>query len=74
MALALRDALEMPLAERRSRHEQMLGAVQRHDIHNWYSRFVFDLTGERLRGPVSAEVAPFRAVESGGRVRPGFTA
>ena len=74
MALALREALEMPLAERRSRHQQMLGAVRRHDIHNWYSRFVFDLTGERLGRAASAEVAPFRAAESGARVRTGFNA
>ncbi len=48
MAIALQAALEMPLEERRSRHQQMLGAVRHHDIHNWYSRFVFDLTGDRL--------------------------
>ena len=56
MAIALQTALQMPLEERRNRHQQMLGAVRRHDIHNWYSRFVFDLTGDRLRRaePISA--------------------
>jgi trehalose 6-phosphate synthase len=49
MALALQTALNMPLAERRARHEQMLGAVREHDIHNWYGRFVHDLTGEIIR-------------------------
>ena len=49
MAKALQTALTMPLAERRERHEQLLTAVQRHDIHNWYGSFVHDLTGERLR-------------------------
>ncbi len=49
MAAALETALNMPLEERRRRHEDMLAAVRRHDIHNWYGRFVHDLTGERLR-------------------------
>jgi trehalose 6-phosphate synthase len=46
-ALALRQALNMPLDERRDRHMQMMAAVRRHDIHNWYGSFVRDLTGER---------------------------
>jgi trehalose 6-phosphate synthase len=54
-ALALQTALHMPLAERRQRHEQMLGAVRRHDIHHWYREFLRDLTGERFIG---AAVAP----------------
>ncbi len=74
MALALQAALEMPLEERRSRHQQMLGAVRRHDIHNWYSRFIFDLTGERLGRPSTPETAPLRAVETGARERRGFNA
>jgi trehalose 6-phosphate synthase len=49
MAVALETALNMPLEERRRRHEDMLAAVRRHDIHDWYGRFVHDLTGERLR-------------------------
>ncbi len=49
-ALALQTALHMPLTERRERHEQMLGAVRRHDIHNWYREFLRDLTGERFVG------------------------
>jgi trehalose 6-phosphate synthase len=43
MAFALQTALNMPLAERCQRHEQMLSAVREHDIHNWYRRFVQDL-------------------------------
>jgi trehalose 6-phosphate synthase len=50
MASALRDALIMPLEERKQRHQQMLEALRRQDIHNWYGRFVYDLTGQRLRG------------------------
>jgi len=48
LALALQTALQMPLAERRQRHEQNLAAVRRHDIHTWYREFLRDLTGERL--------------------------
>ncbi len=49
MAFALQTALNMPLAERCQRHAQMLAAVREHDIHNWYGRFVHDLTGEIMR-------------------------
>jgi len=49
MALALQTALNMPLEERCQRHEQMLAAVREHDIHNWYGRFVHDLTGQVMR-------------------------
>jgi trehalose 6-phosphate synthase len=49
MANALQAALNMPVDERRQRYEQMLAAVRRHDIHNWYGAFVHDLTGQRLR-------------------------
>jgi trehalose 6-phosphate synthase len=58
MALALQDALNMPLDERKHRHQQMLEALRRQDIHNWYTRFVYDLTGQRLRG---VERAPAKA-------------
>lgn len=46
MALALQQALHMPLEERRKRHRQMYDAIRRNDIHRWYSRFLDDLTGE----------------------------
>jgi trehalose 6-phosphate synthase len=49
MAAALQAALNMPLDERRQRHEDMLAAVRQHDIHNWYGTFVHDLTGETVR-------------------------
>ncbi|MGH8140643.1 MAG: alpha,alpha-trehalose-phosphate synthase (UDP-forming) [Steroidobacteraceae bacterium] len=49
MALALQTALNMPLEERRQRHQQMLQAVRERDIHSWYGRFIFDLTGKRLQ-------------------------
>ena len=49
MAQALQTALNMPLQERKQRHEQMMSAVRKHDIHNWCGSFVHDLTGDRLR-------------------------
>ncbi|MGH8261049.1 MAG: alpha,alpha-trehalose-phosphate synthase (UDP-forming) [Steroidobacteraceae bacterium] len=52
-ALALQTALHMSLGERRQRHEQMLGTVRRHDIHNWYREFLRDLTGERFIAPAA---------------------
>jgi trehalose 6-phosphate synthase len=74
MALALQEALSMPLEERRSRHGQMFGAVQRHDIHNWYSRFVFDLSGQRInkRPAASADAGNVRVLEPGAHPRSGF--
>jgi trehalose 6-phosphate synthase len=60
-ALALQTALTMPLGERRRRHEQMLDAVRRHDIHNWYREFLRDLTGERFIAPHAvAQPTPLR--------------
>jgi len=63
MALALQEALNMPLEERRRRHEQMLDAVRRQDIHNWYARFVYDLTGERLTRPAPPHGHPVRSID-----------
>jgi len=48
MALALQTALNMPLDERRQRHQQMSDAIRRYDIHHWYSKYFHDLTGETL--------------------------
>jgi trehalose 6-phosphate synthase len=43
MAVALQDALHMPLEERRRRHQQMMEALHDKDIHNWYGQFCSDL-------------------------------
>jgi trehalose 6-phosphate synthase len=43
MALALQNALHMPLEERRQRHRQMFDAIRRNDIHHWYREFCADL-------------------------------
>jgi trehalose 6-phosphate synthase len=57
VALALQTALNMPLEERRLRHEKLLAATREHDIHNWYCRFFQDLTGESLRKPTVGRAA-----------------
>ena len=66
MAQALQQALNMPLQERRQRHQQMLQAVRQQDIHRWYGRFIYDLTGKQLQRP-SAQV-PAGSVRSIARV------
>jgi len=65
-ALALQTALTMPLGERRRRHEQMLDAVRRHDIHNWYREFLRDLTGERFAAAPAAAPTPFNKASTRG--------
>jgi trehalose 6-phosphate synthase len=47
IAYAIRTALEMPLNERRARHEKLLAALSQNDIHAWHRRFT-----ESLRGPL----------------------
>jgi trehalose 6-phosphate synthase len=43
VAAALREALELPLAERRARHAKMLAALQRNTIRHWYESFLASL-------------------------------
>jgi trehalose 6-phosphate synthase len=51
IARALKAALEMPLEERRARHEQLLAALYRNDIHTWHERFVEQLRRQHVRTP-----------------------
>jgi len=46
IARAIQQALVMPLAERRARHERLLTALQENDIHRWHERFLEQLTRE----------------------------
>jgi trehalose 6-phosphate synthase len=46
VALALRQALAMPLSERRSRHEGMLKVLRANSITHWYSSFIARLEGD----------------------------
>ncbi|WP_313083687.1 alpha,alpha-trehalose-phosphate synthase [Atlantibacter sp.] len=43
VAQALNRALTMPLAERISRHSEMMAVVQENDIHHWQERFLANL-------------------------------
>ena len=40
IAHAIQLAFTMPLAERRDRHQALLGVLRRNDIHAWYGRFL----------------------------------
>jgi trehalose 6-phosphate synthase len=40
VALALQQALAMPLAERRARHEEMLKVLRINSINHWQESFV----------------------------------
>jgi trehalose 6-phosphate synthase len=44
VALALQQALAMPLAERRSRQESMLNSLRANTIADWHESFVSRLT------------------------------
>ena len=65
----IRTALEMPLAERRTRHEALMAAVRKHDVASWCQSFLSQL--ERVRSdddPASwhsPEVHPHGAGKSG---------
>jgi trehalose 6-phosphate synthase len=43
VAAALREALELPLADRRERHAKMLAALRRNTIRHWHESFVASL-------------------------------
>jgi trehalose 6-phosphate synthase len=46
IAHAIQSALEMPLPERRARHERLLAILHENDIHRWHMRFLEQLTRE----------------------------
>jgi trehalose 6-phosphate synthase len=52
MAHAIQQAFNMPLAERRERHQAMLEVLRRNSITSWHSMFVQTLEscgGSQLR-------------------------
>ncbi len=59
IARALKNALDMPLAERRTRHARLLSALRDHDIHDWSGTFISALlaAGQR-RQQQSGEEPP----------------
>jgi trehalose 6-phosphate synthase len=54
---ALRNALAMPLQERRERHQRMLAVLRQNDIHAWHTRAIASLRG---RTRVEARPLPER--------------
>ncbi len=40
MAETIQQALQMPLSERQSRHQQLLANIRRHDVHWWRKTFL----------------------------------
>jgi trehalose 6-phosphate synthase len=46
VALALKQALAMPLSERRARHEAMLKVIKENSITRWHRSFIARLEGE----------------------------
>ena len=53
IARALKQALDMPLAERRARHERLLGSLREHDLEHWSNSFTAALqaAGQQRRAP-----------------------
>lgn len=58
VARALRDALEMPLDERRARWTEMMSGLREHDIHDWRDRFVEQLRSANRSGMRAAPRLP----------------
>ena len=56
MGNAIEMAFNMPLAERRDRHQQMLDALRRNDIHAWHTRFVERLESVERPKPVCSRM------------------
>lgn len=46
LAMAIEKALDMPLEERKSRYEAMIGTVRDDDVHAWTKSFCNDLAGK----------------------------
>jgi trehalose 6-phosphate synthase len=49
MAHAIQQAFNMPLAERRERHQSMIDVLRKNCIHAWHTRFLFALDAARAR-------------------------
>jgi trehalose 6-phosphate synthase len=62
IASALKTALDMPLEERRARHERLLLGLHDHDIRHWLDSFTHALrTAGARRVALSPEAAPVAA-------------
>ena len=67
VAGAIAQALDMPLAERRARHKDLLARVTENDIDKWQRDYLAALHGENggADEPASARPAPRVATASG---------
>lgn len=57
VARSLRDALQMPLAERKARWERMIRCLESHDIDRWRRRFVARLAAGSRSSRILAEAS-----------------
>jgi trehalose 6-phosphate synthase len=64
IARALRQALEMPLAERCARHERLLEALRANDIHAWHGNFIRRLLEGRKEGNAVADSLDIRTTSA----------
>ena len=53
----IREALNMPLDERRRRWERLAAGVRSEDVHWWRKSFIDALTGSDMRGAAGVESA-----------------
>jgi trehalose 6-phosphate synthase len=55
VASAIAQALAMPLAERRARHQALLAAIQEYDIDRWQREFLAALRGDDAAAALQAD-------------------
>ena len=62
---ALKQALDMPLGERRARHEKLYAGLQEHNVHTWWKNFLAALQSfraesryGRIQEPRGSSTAP----------------
>ena len=60
VARTIAQALEMPLVERRERHQAMLAHLRVHDIHHWHRSFLQALSGDPLPRGHDASISDLR--------------
>jgi len=69
VAAAIARALEMPLAEQRSRMTALRDSVAAHDVHRWARSFLADLERDGAPAPAPAPLCEATAPDLASRVR-----
>ncbi len=64
VASSIAQALSMPLAERKKRHEALYQAISRNDLNAWGERFLDALTGVTARMPTRPTLPPETAIHA----------